>query len=167
MAYHINENDEKKIGKILAALRRQSGADECLLCDNAGHVLAEESTGAAANSFEASTIGALGSGVFVAARQLASVIGEDEFSALFHQGKKKSISIRGVTEDVLLFVTFANPANIGLVKFYSEPASAQLAAVFREVAERNHSVDPGDHRAFVLNDDVQIFSPQAVEAGVS
>lgn len=154
MAASLTGDDERKISRILADLLKQSEADECMVCDAGGHVLAQESSGRGTDPF---SISALGAGVFGASRQLAMILGEDEFSAVFHQGEKKSLFIRAVGEDALLLSIFSDPDTIGLVKLYTEPAAKSLRTLFDAAGERGSDVPTDDFRPFVLSKDENIF----------
>ena len=148
MAAPLMAEDESKITRILADLLKQSEADECMVCDAGGHVLAQESAGKGTDPF---SISALGAGVFGASRQLAMILGEDEFSAVFHQGENKSLFICAVGEDVLLLSIFSDPDTIGLVKLYSEPASQSLRELFENAGMRGDTVPTEVFRPIVLN----------------
>ncbi len=148
MAAPLNADDEHKISRILVDLLKQSEADECMVCDAGGHVLAQESSGKGTDPF---SISALGAGVFGASRQLALILGEAEFSAVFHQGENKSLFIRAVGEDALLLSIFSDPDSIGLVKLYSEPAAKSLEILFESAEKRGDTVPTDDFRPFVLN----------------
>lgn len=154
MAATLTGDDERKITRILADLIKQSEADECMVCDAGGHVLAQESSGRSSDPF---SVSALGAGVFGASRQLAMILGEDEFSAVFHQGEKKSLFIRAVGEDTLLLSIFSDPDAIGLVKLYSEPAASSLRALFDDAEKRGSQIPTEDFRPFVLSKDENIF----------
>jgi len=154
MASTLTGDDERKISRILADLLKQSEADECMVCDAGGHVLAQESSGRGTDPF---SISALGAGVFGASRQLAMILGENEFSAVFHQGEKKSLFIRAIGEDTLLLSIFSDPDAIGLVKLYSEPAAKSLQTLFDNAGKRGAAVPTDDFRPFVLSKDENIF----------
>lgn len=154
MAATLTADDERKIRRILTDLLKQSEADECMVCDAGGHVLAQQSSGRASDPF---SVSALGAGVFGASRQLALILGEDEFSAVFHQGDRKSLFIRAAGEDVLLLSIFSDPDAVGLVKLYSEPAANSLRTLFDDAEKRGLAVPTEDFRPFVLSKDQDIF----------
>ena len=154
MAFSLVQNDVEKLDRILQELLVQSEANGCLVCDYSGYVLAQQGVDAQQDPL---LISALGAGVFSASRELARLLGEDKFSAVFHQGEKKSIFICAVNLDVLLVVIFTNDASVGLVKLYAGPATAAMRGVLEEVRQRELTVPVPEH-TFVLNDADNVFS---------
>ncbi len=140
----LREEDLKAVKRVLLDLLVRAEAEECLLCDSGGYVLAQEGPGAR----DPFLISALGAGVFGASRELARMLGEDEFSAVFHQGERRSIFIRAVSGDLLLVVVFTSSANVGLVKLYAAPAAQELQRVFQSAPQ---GVENGAGASFVLS----------------
>ncbi|MCF7837477.1 MAG: roadblock/LC7 domain-containing protein [Candidatus Marinimicrobia bacterium] len=152
MALSLMEEDIERLGRTMRNLLERSEADGCLLCDGGGYVLSQEGL----EQVDPLLLSALGAGVFAASRELARVLGEDEFSAVFHQGEVRSIFIRAVTADVLLVIIFSRGAHAGLVKHYAAPAVAELKTAFEQVAAREHRV-PHRERSFVLTQNGPLF----------
>jgi len=153
MAFELTRKDINKLRRVLIDLLDQSEADACLICDQAGHVLAQENV----YDQDPLLISALGAGVFAATRELAKLLGEDEFSSVIHQGTKRSILIGAADEDILLVVMFSGDAPIGLVKLYTPTAAAEVKNIVDEAliyAQTTESVD----RNFVLQDEENIFN---------
>lgn len=152
MAFSLNEADVGKSRRILLDLIVRSESDGCVICDSGGYVLAQEGRGAQ----DPLLLSALGAGVFAASKELARMLGEDEFSAVFHQGERKSIFIRAVDREILLVIIFSNSASVGLVKLYATPAAAELRSVFEEVARRGNRMDHPE-QSFVLTTSGALF----------
>jgi len=152
MALALREKDVARIRRILMELLDRSESDGCVVCDSGGYVLAQEGRGAT----DPLLLSALGAGVFAASRELARVLGEDEFSAVFHQGERRSIFIRAVNSEVLLVIIFSNTANVGLVRLYASPAAGQMKALLEEVAAEAEVVEDAE-RAFVLTQGGDLF----------
>ena len=139
----------EEIQRALTELLARSEADECLLCDSGGYILAHEG----AERQDLFSISALSAGVFTASRELARMLGEKEFDTIFHQGENKSIFIRAVNAEILLVVILSSMASVGLVKLYSTPAAATLQILFEAIKRHNKEVPSADHRSFVLRDE--------------
>ena len=154
MAYALRGGDVRKLNRILRELVVRSESEACLICDNSGYVLAQDGAGQE-NSM---IISALGAGVFTASRELAGILGEDQFSSVFHQGEEKSIFISSVNEKVLLVTIFSNEVSVGLVKLYARPATRTVDDVIRAAQERESQVEHPD-QSFVLNleEDQEVF----------
>lgn len=101
-------------------------------------------------------LAALGAGVFAGSRKLAQMLGEENFSAVFHQGERKSIFIRAVNEDALLVVIFSKQDGAGLVKLYADPAAERIRGVLEELDNSGDRVDD-EEKSFVLREGKDIF----------
>ena len=161
MSLSLIEQDVVSLRRVLRDLLYKSEADGCVVCDSGGYVLGQEGRG----TEDPLLVSALGAGVFAASRELARILGEDEFSAVFHQGEKKSIFIRAVNREVLLVIIFSATAKVGLVRLYASPAAAALRVMFDAISARGESVEHPE-KAFVLTTDAPLFgSPGGARAG--
>ena len=160
MAFELTRRDVNRLRRILIDLIDQSEADGCLICDQAGHVLAQENVA----KQDPQLISALGAGVFAATRELARLLGEDEFSSVLHQGEKRCILIGAASEEILLVVLFSGDARVGLVKLYTPAAAGAVRAVIEEVQQRGESRESVD-RNFVLTDSEDLFGTAAAPDG--
>jgi predicted regulator of Ras-like GTPase activity (Roadblock/LC7/MglB family) len=117
-----------RIDTILKELIKLSGATCALLIDKDGHLVARTGT---MKEFDLDTVAALVAGSFAATREMARVLGEDEFSVLFHQGQKGSIQLSLVGERTILGVIFNDSTTVGMVRLYTHEASNKLEELFR------------------------------------
>jgi predicted regulator of Ras-like GTPase activity (Roadblock/LC7/MglB family) len=150
MAFELNTVDCERIQKDLQDFLDLSEAQSTLLCDRGGSILFSE------GEFEEHSIDlvcALVAGSFAATKELALALGEEEFSAIFHQGKASSIFISAIGDEVLLLSIFSENTNAGLVKMYAKTACRKMQGVFAEISQRTH-VDSEDVTAsFVIRKD--------------
>ena len=152
MAFELTLKYVNRLSRTLKDLLEQSEADACLICDHAGHVLAQENL----VNHDPLLISALGAGIFAATRELACILGENEFSSVIHQGEKRSILISACDDDVLLVVMFSGDARIGLVKLYTPTATAEIKNIIHDASIHATSVESVD-RNFVLEDEGNLF----------
>ncbi len=82
------------------------------------------------------SVSALVAGSYAATREMARLLGEDEFSVLFHQGKKDSIQLTLVGERTILATVFDERTTVGMVRLYATEASEKLAKVFHDILTR-------------------------------
>ena len=82
------------------------------------------------------SVSALVAGAYAATREMARLLGEDEFSVLFHQGKKDSIQLTLVGERTILATVFDERTTIGMVRLYAKEASEKLDSIFHEIFTR-------------------------------
>lgn len=97
------------------------------------------------------SVSALVAGSYAATREMARLLGEDEFSVLFHQGKRDSIQLTLVGERTILATVFDERTTIGMVRLYATEASEKLAKIFEGILTRPPRED----------EDLQNFSQNA------
>ena len=127
------KEDIEIIGKTLNAFLKNANAQCALLVDKDGHLVTKEGQSA---TFDVDTISALVAGSFAATKQMAKLLGEEEFSIMFHQGKKDNIQLSVVGERTILAVIFDDRTTLGMVRLYSSQVSAKLGDVFKEISRR-------------------------------
>ncbi|MCD6185662.1 MAG: roadblock/LC7 domain-containing protein [Deltaproteobacteria bacterium] len=62
------------------------------------------------------SLAALAAGNFGAVAAMAKIVGEEEFSLLFHKGKKENIHFSKVLMDFLLITLFGNDVSLGFLR---------------------------------------------------
>ena len=72
---------------------------------------------------------------------LAKLIGEREFSVLFHEGDKDHIHISIVAKRAILLVIFDDRSSLGLVRLRVKKASFQMEKVFEQMNARAQDVE--------------------------
>ena len=82
------------------------------------------------------TISALVAGCFAATREMARILGEEEFTALFHQGRKDNLQLSLVGSRTILSVLFDDSTTIGMVRLYAAEAGRKLTSLFRKIVRR-------------------------------
>ena len=132
--------DIRNINRILREFLKLSNAKCALLVDKEGHMITKQGV---TRSFDMDTISALVAGSFAATKEMARVLGEDEFSILFHQGKTDNIQLSLVGDRTLLTVIFDDSTTIGMVRLYANETSKRLMEVF-EKARNKTEIPPGE-----------------------
>jgi predicted regulator of Ras-like GTPase activity (Roadblock/LC7/MglB family) len=122
----IYEEEIERIEKILNRLIKNSQAKCALLVDKDGHLITRQGF---THSLDTTALAALLAGSFASTREIARLVGEPEFSVLFHQGKKDHIHICLVGERSILVVIFDDRTTIGLVRLYAKQTSEELTAI--------------------------------------
>lgn len=115
------------INKLLQMFLKRSQAKCALLIDKEGHPI---TSAGETQTYELDTICTLLAGTFAATREWAKLMGEDEFSVLFHQGKKDSIQVTLVGNRALLSVIFDDRTQLGLVRLMSNEVAKKLSELF-------------------------------------
>jgi predicted regulator of Ras-like GTPase activity (Roadblock/LC7/MglB family) len=128
----IYEEEIERIEKILNRLIRNSQAKCALLVDKDGHLITRQGF---THSLDTTALAALLAGSFASTKEIARLVGEPEFSVLFHQGKKDHIHICLVGERSILAVIFDDRTTIGLVRLYAKEASEELTTILASAAK--------------------------------
>jgi predicted regulator of Ras-like GTPase activity (Roadblock/LC7/MglB family) len=110
-----------------------AGARCALLIDREGHLVTRRGE-AVQSSLE--SISALIAGSFAATREMARLLGENEFATLFHQGQRDSIQISLVDDRALFAVVFDQRTNLGLVRYYAVETTKRLNEIMIEMETR-------------------------------
>ncbi|NJD63305.1 MAG: roadblock/LC7 domain-containing protein [Deltaproteobacteria bacterium] len=117
----------------LKKLLADSYAKIVFLVDKNGSLLA--SAGETAD-FDTTSLASLAAGNIAATGGLASLIGEKEFSILFHEGERDNMHISVVANRLILVVIFDRRSSVGLVRLRVRRASTQLERILRDVDEK-------------------------------
>ncbi len=127
------KEDIERISKTLTTFLKNANARCVLLVDKDGHLVTKEGE---SSTYDMDTISALVAGSFAATKQMAKLLGEEEFSIMFHQGKKDNIQLSLVGERTILAVIFDDKTTLGMVRLYASQVSSKLAELFEEIAAR-------------------------------
>ena len=127
------KEDIGRIDKVLDDFLNLSGSKTNLLIDKEGHLVTKAGR---TESYDLSTVSALVAGSFAATREMARLLGEDEFTVLFHQGKRDNIQLTLIGERTILATIFDNRTTIGMVRLYAKEAAQKLAKIFKESEQR-------------------------------
>ncbi|ABA87638.1 cell polarity determinant GTPase-activating protein MglB [Syntrophotalea carbinolica DSM 2380] len=136
-------------------LLRESNAKSVFLVDRNGQLIA--ATGETEH-LDTTSLASLTAGNIAATGGLAKLIGEKEFSILFHEGEKDNIHISIVGGRVILVVIFDQRSSLGLVRLRVKKASEEfdrtLEALDRKSAEESGGGDPQNPFAEITDDDI-------------
>lgn len=144
-SWSFREDDAARIGALLNGLLREANARTALLVDRTGQMLA---VAGEEPRFDPIAFASLTAADFSANDQLARMLGENEFGALFHQGEKDSLYLADVARRVILVVLFDNRTTLGLVKLRVRGVVEALTTLFtamfaRDAAGERARVDSG------------------------
>ncbi len=105
-----------------------AGVDTVLLIDEAGNVLTV--CGQKADNLDTTSLAALAAANFGATSQIAKLIGEDDFSLLFHKGAKGSIHFARIVDDLILVSIFGENVSLGLVRLRVIQLTKSIGNIF-------------------------------------
>lgn len=145
-SWSFGEEDASRIQLVLDQLLREAGARTALIVDRTGQMLA---TRGEEPNFDPVAFASLTAADFSANDQLARMLGETEFGALFHQGDRESLYLADVARRVILVVLFDNRTTLGLVKLRVRGVVESLSELFTEMFERRDRPAPRVEAGFV------------------
>lgn len=131
------KEDIDRLNKILSHLLTESAASFALLINKDGNLVAQVGFSPA---FNVTNLAALAAGSFASTKAIAALVGESEFSVMFHQGVKENIHISLIDDDVIMVLIFDDRTNLGLVKTVAVQAKAKLGEVMEDI-KRNEVGD--------------------------
>jgi predicted regulator of Ras-like GTPase activity (Roadblock/LC7/MglB family) len=122
-----------EINATLRAFLARAKANAAFLVDKDGHLITREGVD---DKIDVDSICGLVAGAFAATRQMATILGEDTFLNLFHQGKRKNIQVTLIGNRTILSVVFDDTTTIGMVRLYLAEAANVLTTIFQRILER-------------------------------
>jgi predicted regulator of Ras-like GTPase activity (Roadblock/LC7/MglB family) len=129
----LYEEEFQKIKEALTRLRQDANANVVFLVDKNGLQIAAIGDLA---TLDTTSLASLTAGNVAATDGLARLIGEKEFSILFHEGERDNIHISIVAQRVILVVIFDERSSLGLVRLRVRRATVELEKIFEEIAAK-------------------------------
>ncbi|HEU0015148.1 MAG TPA: roadblock/LC7 domain-containing protein [Longimicrobium sp.] len=135
-SWSFDERDFQRIDRLLQGFLYDSGARCTLLIDRTGQLV---TTAGEKPEFDSVAFASLAAADFSANDQLAAMIGETEFSSLFHQGERESMYLADVARRVILVVLFDNRTTLGMIRIKVKGVVRELSEHFSEMFSRTAS----------------------------
>ncbi len=127
------DEEFKQINGVLDKLLREANSKVIFLVDKNGQLISGVGE---TERFDTTSLASLTAGNIAATGGLAKLIGEKEFSILFHEGEKDNLHISIVAGRVILVVLFDTRSSLGLVRLRVKKASEELTAIFDRLVEK-------------------------------
>ncbi len=129
----LYEEDERRLSAALWRLCEESRSRAAFLIDKSGQMIASAGE---TGSLDTTSLASLTAGNIAATGGLAQLLGEKEFSVLFHEGEKDNLHISVVAQRAILVVLFDRRSSLGLVRLRVKRASEDIGQAFAEMAVR-------------------------------
>ncbi len=110
----FNQTQLYAIDNVIHTNLIEAGLDHVIFMDMAGNTIAKHDNGK--SHLDSTAFAALAAGNFAAVDAMAKLVGESEFSLLFHRGEKSSIHFSKVNDETLLITMFNKNISLGLVR---------------------------------------------------
>jgi predicted regulator of Ras-like GTPase activity (Roadblock/LC7/MglB family) len=129
----LYEEEFKHLEEALRRLRQEANAKAVFLIDKNGQQIASAGE---VEQFDTTSLASLTAGNVAATDGLAKLIGEREFSVLFHEGQQDHIHISIVAKRAILVVIFDDRSSLGLVRLRVKRASVDLEKIFEVMLQK-------------------------------
>ncbi|GAB4421045.1 MAG: roadblock/LC7 domain-containing protein [Thermodesulfovibrionales bacterium] len=127
------EEEFRRIDEELQRLYQQANARVLFLVDKNGQLIASAGD---THDIDTTALASLAAGNIAATGGIARLLGEREFTVLFHEGEKDNIHISLIGQRVILVVIFDQRSSLGLVRLRVKKASEALTRIFDEIAKK-------------------------------
>ncbi len=129
LEYTLDQNQLDEIERILQTEFIELGVHCVCMIDMAGNIVSNLDNGEV--SFDVYSLAALAAGNFGAVSAMANMVGESEFSLLFHKGREENIHFSRVTDDFLLITIFGKETSLGFLRLKVAEAIKKFKAILK------------------------------------
>ena len=136
----ITKKELDKIDLCLKKMVSTSLAHSVLLIARSGQLIANHGD---TLDIDVSALSALTAANFGATAEIAKLLGEEEFTLLFHKGRSENVYFSAIGEHVIMVTLFDDKTSLGLVRLrinqVNEELSQIVSTIFgKESAEVRH-----------------------------
>jgi predicted regulator of Ras-like GTPase activity (Roadblock/LC7/MglB family) len=129
----LHEAEFLRLKSILAKMQRDLRADLVLLINHSGQQIAYEGP---VQDIDLTSLASLAAANLAATDGLARLVGEPQFSILYHQGRHRSIYISDLAQRFTLVVLFDETVSPGMVRWKVKRATVALQEVFSDFLKK-------------------------------
>lgn len=131
--FMIMERDYTRFVSVLERLGHESNARFVFLLDKAGRQIAAVGE---MDTVDPTSLASLTAGNVAATEGVAQLVGEEQFTSLFHEGKRENLHITVIYNKVILLVVFDERSSLGLVRLRVDQHSPELTKVVKDIVTR-------------------------------
>ena len=110
----VSQEQIEQIDAILTDKLIKLGVDCVIVIDMAGNIITAKDN--SENKYDVYSFAALAAGNFATVDAMAKLVGEEEFSLLFHKGQESSIHFSKIDEELLLISMFGQEISLGFLR---------------------------------------------------
>jgi predicted regulator of Ras-like GTPase activity (Roadblock/LC7/MglB family) len=137
------EEEFKQIDAELLKLHQQANAKISFLVDKNGQLIT--SVGESPN-LDTTSLASLTAGNIAATGGIARLLGEKEFSILFHEGERDNVHISLIGPRVILVVVFDQRSSLGLVRLRVKKSVEVFSQIFETILKKAEKERGDDSR---------------------
>jgi predicted regulator of Ras-like GTPase activity (Roadblock/LC7/MglB family) len=132
--------DVQRMDRLLGWFVRESGALCAVLVDRAGRLL---TTAGETGGLDGVAFASLAAADFSASDELATLLGEEEFTALYHHGDDRSMYLTTVGGPAILAALFDGTTTLGLIRLQVRQIAGAVASLFVDLTSRRPAAPAG------------------------
>ncbi len=110
----VSQEQLEQIDKILNEKLIRIGVDCVIIIDMAGNIITAKENGK--TKYDVYSFAALAAGNFATVDAMAKLVGETEFSLLFHTGTECNIHFSKIDDELLLITMFGKTISLGYLR---------------------------------------------------
>jgi predicted regulator of Ras-like GTPase activity (Roadblock/LC7/MglB family) len=129
----ITQRDLEKINFCLNKMVSSSLAHSVLLIDRSGQLIAHYGN---APSIDMPSLSALTAANFGATAEIAKILGEEEFTLLFHKGRNENVYFSAIGEHVILVTLFDDRTSLGVIRLQIGKIIDELSKILSTIFEK-------------------------------
>ncbi len=134
MSLIVTRNEIRKLEDIVGKELLEAGADHVIIVDFSGNLIMHQGSLHMEDIF---SLAALSAANFAATAEIAKLIGEEDFSLLFHKGDKRNIHFSRLGTEYIIITLFNENVSLGLIRLRLNRAVEQMIAVFDGLEGKN------------------------------
>src|SRR4030043_1758381 len=129
----ITEKDMKEINYCLNKMVSSSMAHSVLLIDRSGQLVAHHGN---KPEIDILSLSALTAANFGATSEIARMLGEEEFTLLFHKGRSENVYFSAIGEHVIMVTLFDDKTSLGLIRLQINKVIDELSVILSSIFEK-------------------------------
>lgn len=129
----ITRKDLEKINVCLDKVVSSSRAHSVLLIDRSGQLIAHHGN---TPGIDILSLSALTAANFGATAEIARILGEEEFTLLFHKGRNENVYFSAIGEHVIMVALFDDNTSLGLIRLQINKIVDELLNVLSSIFEK-------------------------------
>jgi predicted regulator of Ras-like GTPase activity (Roadblock/LC7/MglB family) len=129
----VTDKDMKKINYCLNKMVSSSMARSVLLIDRSGQLIAHYGN---TPEIDILSLSALTAANFEATAEIARMLGEEEFTLLFHKGRSENVYFSAIGEHVIMVTLFDDKTSLGLIRLQINKIVDELSIILLSIFDR-------------------------------
>jgi len=121
-----------KLEQVIEEELLSNGADHVFMAHSSGNLIVE---GGRLPMEQIQALAALAAANFCATKRMAQLLGQEEFTLLFHKGTAQNVHFFRMNGDFLLVTLFGNDVSLGMIRLGSNKATKQILSILTDLKE--------------------------------